>query len=77
MYMPFRCLDLSFIFSKLRNEISAGLGCFCLCFFCADFLLLPLKVSENSVTDSSGNESASQLKFSPWILIPPPDFLFR
>lgn len=29
-------------------------------FFCADLLLLPLKVSGNSVTDSSGNESVSK-----------------
>lgn len=47
-----------------------------MCFFCADLLLLSLKVSRNSVIDSSGNESPSQVKFSPCILIPPPNFLF-
>lgn len=45
-------------------------------FFCADLFLLPLKVSRNSVTDSSGNENVSQVEFSPYTVTPPPNFLF-
>ena len=75
MYMSFRCLNLSFISLKLCNEVSAGLGCFCLCFFCADLLLLPLKVSGNSVTDSSGNESVSKWNIHP-VFSPHPQIFY-
>lgn len=79
MYMSFSLPYLSFIFLKLCNEVSAGLGCFCLCFcvyVCVCWLGCTLAVSGNSVTDSSGNEKVSQEKFAPCILTPPPHFLF-
>lgn len=47
----------------------------CVC-VCSDLVVLPLTVSGNSVTDSSGNEKVSQEKFAPCILTPPPHFLF-
>lgn len=82
MYMSLSLLNLSLIFLKLCNEVSADLGCFCLFFLFLYFSFLcwlgcVAFVRGNTVTDSSGKENISQVKYSPCILSPPLSFLFR
>lgn len=76
MYMSFRCLNLSFISLKLCNEVSAGLGCFCLCFFLCWLAFAAFKSQREFCHWLQWKWECFQVKYSPCILTPPPNFLF-